>query len=66
MEINRKLMELSEEDLGRYQEILRDIFEFRSECFSYGAKNPVTLPSEDRKRIKENLYQRMFPTLRTS
>ena len=55
-----KYNELSHNQIKIFNEELRGILEWRDNCRTYGAKDPVNLPKEDYNIIKQNLYREMF------
>ena len=58
--IDNKINELSPDKKIIYTKNLQDILEWRDSCTSYGAKDPVNMPSSDVNIVKINLYQEMF------
>mgnify|MGYP001562351905 CR=1 FL=1 len=58
--IQDKINKLDSKQRKIYREELIGICEFRDFCISYGAKDPVNLPKDDIKMIKQNLYREMF------
>ena len=58
--IGDKINKLNSEQKTEYENRLVDIYEFKDSCVFYGAKDPISLPQEDRNTIKQNLYREMF------
>lgn len=58
--LQEKINNLNQEQRKIYREELIGICEFKDNCVSYGAKDPVNLPEEDINTIRQNLYREMF------